>query len=587
MRVKVPPSFSLRYTIVVLLALMVALCVSARAQDDPPAQAGRLSELVGDVAIQPAGSDAFGQAYPNLPLGPGDRIVTGDGARAEIQLGRTWVRIGHNADVTLVQGSPDHITFGVGAGSVRVHCIGLWDNQMLYLQTPSGTGTISQPADVRVDVDSDQGFAIFTNHGGELYISGANNYGVQMHGGMAIQLVGSNPVYPQWLDEGTPDDLDYWSTQRDAFIERSSSYRFVSHEISGAAELDAAGDWTPQSDYGPVWFPHVDAGWAPYRHGRWINRPPWGWVWVEEEPWGAAPFHYGRWVTVNNRWGWIPGPPAAHPIWSPALVVFAGGGSPGVSAWFPLGPGEAYRPWYHTSPGYIDQINITNITPAPRVVVQRTYVNVVNVTNVTYVNRSVGVTAVRQEDFAAGRPVAQASVHVDTVAMGRAPVLAAPPVEASRAAAIAVPVAHPVRVPVARPVLINEHGAAVVAKPHAQPAPPPVKQVAAPKPLPGRKVLAPPPDAKAAPPSQHPAATGKPLPANGTPVMAVPPKSGALPSAPSKPATPAAKAPTPAPAAAPKPVPAPAAKPATPATKPPAKPDDHKKPKKDEQPKPE
>ncbi len=634
MRVKSPPSFSLRYTIVVLLALVVGLCVSARAQDDPPAQAGRLSGLVGDVSIQPAGSDAFGQAYPNLPLGPGDRIVTSDYARAEIQIGRTWARIGPNSDVTLVEADPDHITFGVGGGSVRIHCLGLWDGQMLYVQTPSGSSTISQPANFRVDVDPVQNFALFTDHGGLLYISGANDYGVEMHTGVALQLVGSNPVYPQWLQEAYPDDLDNWSMQRDGVIAGASSYRYVSPEINGADELDAAGDWMPQSDYGPVWFPHVDAGWAPYRHGRWINRPPWGWTWVEEEPWGAAPFHYGRWVNVNNRWGWIPGPPAAHPIWSPALVVFAGGG-PGVSAWFPLGPGEAYRPWYHTSPGYVDQINITNITPAPRVVVQRTYVNIVNVTNVTYVNRSVGVTAVRQEDFAAGHPVARAAVHVDTVAMGRGPVLAAPPVDIRRAAVIAAPVAHPVHVAAARPVLINEHGAAVSAKPHAQPAPPPVKQVAAPKPVPGRKVVAQPPDAKVMPPSQHLTASGKPnptpahpMPANGTPVMAIPPKSGGLPSAPSKPAPPAqpvpangkpvmaippksgglpsapskpapppAKAPTPAPkpapAAPPKPVTAPEAKPAppaaktAPAAKTPAKPDDHKKPKKDEPPKPE
>ena len=41
---------------------------------------------------------------------------------------------------------------------------------------------------------------------------------------------------------------------------------------------------------------------------------------------------------------------AAHPVWSPALVVFAGGihvGGAGVSVWFPLGPGEPYHPWYH------------------------------------------------------------------------------------------------------------------------------------------------------------------------------------------------------------------------------------------------
>ena len=39
-----------------------------------------------------------------------------------------------------------------------------------------------------------------------------------MHTGMALQLVGSNPVYPQWLDEASPDDLDNWAMQRDAVI---------------------------------------------------------------------------------------------------------------------------------------------------------------------------------------------------------------------------------------------------------------------------------------------------------------------------------------------------------------------------------
>ena len=63
----------------------------------------------------------------------------------------------------------------------------------------------------------------------------------------------------------------------------------------------------------------------------------------------------------------------------------------GLSVWFPLGPGEAYRPWYHCSPRYIDQVNITNIREAPRVHVQTTYVNIVNVTNITYVNQTRGV----------------------------------------------------------------------------------------------------------------------------------------------------------------------------------------------------
>jgi hypothetical protein len=61
--------------------------------------------------------------------------------------------------------------------------------------------------------------------------------------------------------------------------------------------------------------------------------------------------------------------------------------------------------------------------------VQNTYVNVVNVTNVTnitYVNRTVGATAMRQEDFASGRHAAQAAVRVDPQQMAHAQVLPRP-----------------------------------------------------------------------------------------------------------------------------------------------------------------
>ena len=173
------------------------------------------------------------------------------------------------------------------------------------------------------------------------------------------------------------------------------------------------------------------ADWQPYHYGHWINRDPWGWVWVEDESWGYAPFHYGRWVSYNGRWGWVPGPVNVRPIWSPALVVFAGGvhfgGGGGLSVWFPLGPGEAYRPWYRCSPRYIDQVNITNIREAPRVHVQNTYVNVVNVTNITYINQTRGASAMRQDDFASGRSMRTVAVRVDPREMQQARAAAAGP----------------------------------------------------------------------------------------------------------------------------------------------------------------
>lgn len=461
--------------------------------DDPPPEAGRISYISGNVSIQPATSDQWGQAYPNLPVGPGDRIYTDNDGRAEIQIGRTYVRIAPNSDVTLVDDSQFNINFGVAQGSIRLHSFGLWPRQLVDISTPNGNAEFGEQGDVRVDVLREDGATVFTNLGQFADITGAGNYRQQLDYGQSLEVAGTNPVYPQWLQPAPPDQLDAWSQERDQRLAQVASYQYVSPDVPGAADLDSNGDWQAQTDYGPMWFPRgVSADWQPYHNGHWINREPWGWVWVEDEPWGYAPFHYGRWVVYRDRWGWVPGPVNVRPVWSPALVVFAGGGGGlSLSAWFPLGPGEPYRPWYRCSPRYIDQVNITNIHPAPRVVVRNTYVNVVNVTNVTnitYINQR-HVTAVRRDDFASGRRVRDVAVRVDPREMHQIRPMAQPPVAAPQRPIITRPVARvPVRIE--RPMLINQRGQEIAAKPRAVPQAPPVRHAPPQRPLPGRTVIA-------------------------------------------------------------------------------------------------
>jgi hypothetical protein len=399
------------------------------------------------------------------------------------------------------------LSLGVAQGTVHIHCLGLWPQQMLHINTPSGSLGLSIKGELRIDVLPDQGAAIFTNYANTALVTGAGGFSQDLGSGQALELVGSNPVVPQWLQPAEWDSLDQWSHARDQQISSAASFRYVSPEIPGAYELDAAGTWQPGTEYGAVWFPNnVPAGWAPYHYGHWVNHAPWGWVWVEDEPWGYAPFHYGRWVSLNGRWGWVPGPPAAHPVWSPALVVFAGGihvGGAGVSAWFPLGPGEPYHPWYHTSPGYVDQINISNIGESRRVHVQTTYVNT-NVVNVTYVNRSIGVTAMRHEDFAAGHSAHQAAVVVDVHLFDHVQVLERPEAQPSPHPFAGHPPPRPVRASAERPALINESGKLVSSRPGAKPMEPPVRPAPPVRALPGRAVVAPPPGAKA-PAGMHPA----------------------------------------------------------------------------------
>ena len=137
----------------------------ALAQDDPPPEAGRVSYVSGNVSVQPVTTDEWGQAYPNLPVGPGDRIFTDSDGRAEVQVGQTYVRIGPNSDVTLVDDSAFNINFGVAQGSIRLHSFNLWPSQLLDLSPQNGNAEFANSGDLRVDVLPNDGATVFTNLG--------------------------------------------------------------------------------------------------------------------------------------------------------------------------------------------------------------------------------------------------------------------------------------------------------------------------------------------------------------------------------------------------------------------------------------
>jgi hypothetical protein len=498
--------------------LMAALCVAlilispslTRGQDDPPPEAGRISYIQGSASVQPAGIDDWGQAEVNMPLGAGDRIVTEGQSRAEIQIGRTYIRMGVGTDISIIDVTSDGVSIGVAQGRIHLHCFGLWPGQSLHVNTASGSATLNSPGEMRVDVYPDQQAALFTQYANNAFVSGAGGFSSQLPEGNALELVGTNPVVPQWMQVSEPEGIDILSRQRDRQIESSMSYRYVSSDIGGAYELDANGDWLPQSPYGAIWFPHVDQGWAPYHNGHWVNHAPWGSVWVEQEPWGYAPFHYGRWVVFNGRWGWVPGPVEAHPVWSPALVVFAGGinnGGGRVSAWFPLGPGEPYRPWYPCSPRYVDQVNISNLRPAPGIRIHASYAGF-NFGAVAFANRSSGFSAMRQEDFAAGRPVRENTVVINRTVINNITIINRPPVEVN--AHVFRPPMRPVPVAAARPAFVNEHGMVVSARVGFKPAPPPVRAAPPVQALPGHKLITPPAGVKMTAPGNAAGAPGRP-----------------------------------------------------------------------------
>lgn len=444
--------------------------VQAPAPTDPPTRVARIGVLLGNVSVEPASVDQFSAAELNYPMTTGDRIYAAAGANAELQTGQLGVRLGQQTDLTVTAMTDTLAQFGLAQGSVHLRSYSqttgaLDPGSTVELDTPNVAITVLEPGDVRVDVDPDGDTTTVSLLSGQVEVDG-NGLQEMLKAGQRVRLAGSDPVSAQWLDQAAPDGLDNFSSDRDGAYESAVAGQgdFVSPDTIGAEDLEGNGDWETDETYGAVWYPSaVAVGWAPYSCGRWAWVAPWGWTWVGCESWGFAPFHYGRWVHRGPRWGWVPGPPGLRPVYAPALVVFAGGsgfavGGVGVTAWFPLGPGEPYVPWYHASALYVNRVNVgdfatRDLARARRIYDDRTDAYAAGADR-TYANRALATVAVPRTSFAAGQPVGGSAMRLSPEQATEAQLLPHPLVTPERAIVAPAPArAMPARV--ARPTLAS------------------------------------------------------------------------------------------------------------------------------------
>ena len=427
--------------------LMLAACVAlgatalapslARAQtppgalelvgQDPPGQVARVnftdgpvSVLAASVAEPSASAQPWTAADLNRPLTSGDRIATALGARAELHVGSTALRLaGLNGPARLeLQNLNDStLQLQLNEGSLIMRVRALFDGQRIEISTPNLGLTVTQPGEYRLDVNlaTDTTRVVVQSGGGT--IEGESTPPLTIAAAQQGSFSGTQLALAA-PGSAVQDSFDAWASARDRLEDQSVTARYVPREVVGYQQLDTYGDWTQDAAYGAVWLPrNVSASWAPYREGQWRWVAPWGWTWVDDAPWGFAPFHYGRWAQIGPRWGWVPGRLAPRPVYAPALVGFIGGPGPGLRdgqrlglGWFPLAPGEAYRPAYRSSPRYQTQIN-RNISINP---VDGGY---------RFQRQGSAVTSAATDDFARGRSVRGRAWSLSADELARTPLM--------------------------------------------------------------------------------------------------------------------------------------------------------------------
>ncbi len=433
--------------ILLLLVGITASALAATALADPPARVARLSYTTGAVSFSPAlDPDNWVQARVNRPFFIGDRLWTDANARAELEFGTGVLHAAPRTSVTILNIDERITQLEVGEGRVNVRVRVLGDGETFEIDTPNLAFAITSPGTYRVEVDpqGDSTVVAVRDGNGEVYGEG-RSYLVER--GQWFRYYGTN-LDNDYARIPAADEFDRWALARDARHDRAVSARYVPRTMIGYEDLDQYGSWSVVAEYGNVWIPRsVPADWAPYRDGHWTWIDPWGWTWVDDAPWGFAPFHYGRWTRVRDHWGWVPGPTDVRPVYAPALVVFVGGNNFSVSvggtstrgvAWFPLAPGEVYRPAYQVSREYFTRVNVTN-TRVNTTIVTNIYNSPNAVQETRYRYRDPGaVTAVAASAFVDSRPVARATLPAQQIAqvLRSAPVVAAPAFAPSRASVI-------------------------------------------------------------------------------------------------------------------------------------------------------
>ncbi|HUP09991.1 MAG TPA: DUF6600 domain-containing protein [Caldimonas sp.] len=353
-----------------LLAAGLAQAQPAAGDIDPPGRVGRIADTFGQTWLYSPDSGEWVDAARNRPVTTGDHLATDPGARAEVAVGSTTVRLDGGTEIEVSRLDDEAVVLQLHAGAVALRVHDARGVGELEVTTPEGRIRVQTAGRYRID-RGDRATEL-TIDAGQAQWEGPGN-GLTLFAGQRGQFwIENNGVGQYAIVEPLRDEFAAWNAQRDRAFDRVPVARYVSPEMTGAEDLDRYGRWEQSPEYGPIWYPvAVPATWAPYTAGHWAWVPPWGWTWVDDTPWGFAPFHYGRWVYYRARWCWVPGRYVARPVYAPALVAWVGGPQVGVSltigggpavGWVPLAPREVYVPAFRAAPRYVREVNVTHVT---------------------------------------------------------------------------------------------------------------------------------------------------------------------------------------------------------------------------------
>jgi hypothetical protein len=324
-----------------LLILTLLLAVAASADERHQSY---ISYDDGGTIVKSGDDGRDIEARRNLPVFPGDEIVTARRGRAEIRLSdgnilgidrTTALRLRSILDS--YEGDANETVVELRYGKVAVHRTDLGRDHV-RLDTDNASYVADREGLYSVETDS-RGRDRVTVFDGTLEVRTPTR-ATRLRAGESA-TIDQDGVYDLTGDQrDSSDDFERWFLKR---AERFGSFnsRYVDRRLGyWTDDLDEYGSWVMVNGIGWSWRPFVSAGWRPYYHGYWHHSRGGCLTWVSYDPWGWGPYHYGRWAfDPGYGWVWVPGYG-----YSPAWVYWMYGS--GYVGWAPSGWWDCYRPYY-------------------------------------------------------------------------------------------------------------------------------------------------------------------------------------------------------------------------------------------------
>jgi len=303
---------------------------------------GKISYVEGELLRYVPDEQDWVATDDDAPFGIGDIVYSSFDGKAEmIMPNNTWIRIGGDTQIQLIQLNEEATEIDLDSATARLYN----KSSRAIMKVTTAFGQVIAPADTIVDIYANQNAVeIIALQGTVFFVHNSADTRHEVIAGSSSILADRRKVT---ANQGlVASGWDAWNTERDTLWRERMRAGGVSSQYlpSGldyeAQVLDDYGRWeSVYYDGAPYYFwrpLHISVGWAPFTMGRW-NRWYGDYAWMPYEPFGYVTHHYGNWLFLNGYWYWAP--PVSRVMIHAGLPLFNLGYCwyPGRVAWIHSG----------------------------------------------------------------------------------------------------------------------------------------------------------------------------------------------------------------------------------------------------------